>query len=397
MREISVSTTSGGTSTVKVFLVSLTSVSSTFIVFGTRSRESGVVKPAVGPEPGTERFGSGASRLRACAGDETDVTGPARACRRRSRQRATSGMRKGGLEPAQPSGHRILSPARLPVPPLSRGARRTRHATTAGRTRQSDPVVSIPLQVFAPTTPQARLRLVPDGGANMLPTGSLTTSTRADGWPGSVGPVPAISMGMTSTWLTTLGALALAATFGGQPQSPSTQPVRPPERPPSGEPAPLPRPEPPFASRPRTGSDDGERAPDAGDPKAGTLTLKGCLQRPTTKSYRLRHVEGNDATVTEDVRLGGDAEQLGSHIGRVVEVRGTYEQETPTASGRDLSRRSRPRADRDMPGQVTLVVPRAVVCATACRIRRLRRASRPNRRDSVSQPRWYDGRGSTQR
>ena len=28
-------------------------------------------------------------------------------------------MRKGGLEPPWPSGHRILSPARLPVPPLS--------------------------------------------------------------------------------------------------------------------------------------------------------------------------------------------------------------------------------------------------------------------------------------
>ena len=29
-------------------------------------------------------------------------------------------MRKGGFEPPQPSGHRILNPARLPVPPLSR-------------------------------------------------------------------------------------------------------------------------------------------------------------------------------------------------------------------------------------------------------------------------------------
>jgi hypothetical protein len=33
-------------------------------------------------------------------------------------------VRKGGLEPPQPCGYRILSPARLPVPPLSRrGAR----------------------------------------------------------------------------------------------------------------------------------------------------------------------------------------------------------------------------------------------------------------------------------
>ncbi len=29
-------------------------------------------------------------------------------------------MRKGGFEPPQPCGYRILSPARLPVPPLSR-------------------------------------------------------------------------------------------------------------------------------------------------------------------------------------------------------------------------------------------------------------------------------------
>ena len=29
-------------------------------------------------------------------------------------------MRKGGFEPPQPFGHRILNPARLPVPPLSR-------------------------------------------------------------------------------------------------------------------------------------------------------------------------------------------------------------------------------------------------------------------------------------
>ena len=30
------------------------------------------------------------------------------------------GLRKGGVEPPRPFGHRILSPARLPVPPLSR-------------------------------------------------------------------------------------------------------------------------------------------------------------------------------------------------------------------------------------------------------------------------------------
>src|SRR5689334_6286476 len=31
-------------------------------------------------------------------------------------------VRKGGVEPPRPFGHRILSPARLPVPPLSRCA-----------------------------------------------------------------------------------------------------------------------------------------------------------------------------------------------------------------------------------------------------------------------------------
>ena len=33
---------------------------------------------------------------------------------------ASEGVRKGGVEPPRPFGHRILSPARLPVPPLSR-------------------------------------------------------------------------------------------------------------------------------------------------------------------------------------------------------------------------------------------------------------------------------------
>lgn len=135
---------------------------------------------------------------------------------------------------------------------------------------------------------------------------------------------------MANVLLTTLGAMALATSLGGQPQTPATQPVRPPDRPPS-EPAPLPKPEPPFGS-PRQGSGDGERTPEAGDPKAGTLTLKGCVQRPSAKTFRLRHVEGNDATVSEDVRLGGDVEQLLTHIGQIVEVRGTYEQETPTTT-----------------------------------------------------------------
>ena len=39
-------------------------------------------------------------------------------------------VRKGGFEPPRPLGHRILNPARLPVPPLSRGLRFVREGTT---------------------------------------------------------------------------------------------------------------------------------------------------------------------------------------------------------------------------------------------------------------------------
>jgi hypothetical protein len=138
---------------------------------------------------------------------------------------------------------------------------------------------------------------------------------------------------MATTLLTALGALALTTTLGVQPQPPATQPVRPPDRPPAGEPAPPTTPESPFPARPRTGGGDGERTPAADDdPKPGTLTLQGCVQRPTEKTFRLRRVEGNDATVSEDVRLGGDVAQLRTHVGQIVEVRGTYEQETPTTT-----------------------------------------------------------------
>ena len=42
--------------------------------------------------------------------------------RRSSRaSQASEGVRKGGVEPPKPFGYRILSPARLPVPPLSHG------------------------------------------------------------------------------------------------------------------------------------------------------------------------------------------------------------------------------------------------------------------------------------
>ena len=117
--------------------------------------------------------------------------------------------------------------------------------------------------------------------------------------------------GMTKTLLSTLGALALATSLGAQQPSPATQPVRPPDRPPSGEPPPpLRAPEPDLGDRAKHGSGDGESRK-SGEPEAGTLTLKGCLQRVASPQvFRLHPIEGDDATVTADVRLGGDVEQL---------------------------------------------------------------------------------------
>ena len=139
---------------------------------------------------------------------------------------------------------------------------------------------------------------------------------------------------MTSTVLSTLGALALATSLGAQPQTPATQPVRPPERPPVTNPtAPLRIPDPDLGDRAKRGSGDGESGKtEVGEPEPGTLTLKGCLQRVTAGAFRLHPVEGDDATVTTDVRLGGDIDQLGEFVGRIVEVRGTYEQDTPATT-----------------------------------------------------------------
>ena len=137
---------------------------------------------------------------------------------------------------------------------------------------------------------------------------------------------------MTKTLLSTLGALALATTLGAQQPSPATQPVRPPDRPPSGEPQPpLHAPVPDLGDRKKGGGDGESRT--SGEPDAGTLTLKGCLQRVASPAgYRLHPVEGNDATVTADVRLTGASEQLRDHVGRIVEARGSYEQETPATT-----------------------------------------------------------------
>ena len=49
-----------------------------------------------------------------CSGETTSLRVPKLApCH------ASEGVRKGGVEPPKPFGYRILSPARLPVPPLS--------------------------------------------------------------------------------------------------------------------------------------------------------------------------------------------------------------------------------------------------------------------------------------
>ena len=136
---------------------------------------------------------------------------------------------------------------------------------------------------------------------------------------------------MTKTLLSTLGALALATSLGAQQPSPATQPVRPPDRPPSGEPQPPLRAPEPDLDRSKKGSGDGDSRT-SGEPEAGTITLKGCLQRVGTAGYRLHPVEGDDATVTADVRLRGNVEQLRDHVGRIVEARGSYEQETPATT-----------------------------------------------------------------
>jgi hypothetical protein len=135
---------------------------------------------------------------------------------------------------------------------------------------------------------------------------------------------------MTSTLFTTLGAFALATTLSAQTPTPATQPVRPPDRPPAGEPTPRPLPAPQ--------SDDDERVlgglktPEDGDSRVTALTLRGCLERAGAKGFRLRDIADDDATVTEDVRLEGAVDQLRDLVGRAVEVRGTYEQGTPTTT-----------------------------------------------------------------
>lgn len=136
----------------------------------------------------------------------------------------------------------------------------------------------------------------------------------------------------STTLLTALGALALATTIGAQAPTPATQPVRPPDPAPTG-----PRVPPLAPAEPDLGSDrgrpvgdgDGDSGSGAARPAAGTLTLQGCLHQLRGGAFRLLPVAGNDATVTEAVRLGGSASALRAAAGRVAEVRGRYEQATP--------------------------------------------------------------------
>jgi hypothetical protein len=74
----------------------------------------------------------------------------------------------------------------------------------------------------------------------------------------------------------------------------------------------------------------GRTTPEDGDAEPSAVTLKGCLERVDGKAFQLRPVANHAATVTQDVRLEGAVDQLQTRIGRLVEVRGTYEQGTPS-------------------------------------------------------------------
>ena len=134
---------------------------------------------------------------------------------------------------------------------------------------------------------------------------------------------------MTKTFWTMAGAMALSVSLAAQSPTPATQPVRPPDRPPAGEPTPRPLPSPESDDEGVLG---GKVSPEGGAPDASSLTLRGCLERAGDKGYRIRDVEDDDATVTEDVRLEGAIDQLKALVGRVVEVRGTYQQGTPATT-----------------------------------------------------------------
>lgn len=139
---------------------------------------------------------------------------------------------------------------------------------------------------------------------------------------------------MATTLLVPLGALALMMSLGMQAPTPATQPVRPPDpAPTSRKPPPLAAPEPDLDGERGRRLGDGDAGADAARaPEAGTLTLQGCVRRLPRGDFRLLPVPGNDATVTEEVRLGGSPSPLRAAVGRVAELRGRYEQATPATT-----------------------------------------------------------------
>src|SRR5262245_14007439 len=109
-----------GISTRRFLRVSLTSVRSVFIWTSSQrrspaaARRSDLAVHLRAPRYGGHSFACQCSHseaptfaLHASVGNARERTG-------------SEGVRKGGVEPPKPFGYRILSPARLPVPPLSR-------------------------------------------------------------------------------------------------------------------------------------------------------------------------------------------------------------------------------------------------------------------------------------
>src|SRR5262245_53209407 len=122
-----------GISTRRFLRVSLTSVRSVFIWTSSQrrspaaARRSDLAVHLRAPRYGGHSFACQCSHseaptfaLHASVGNARERTG-------------SEGVRKGGVEPPKPFGYRILSPARLPVPPLSRA---TPARDAAGRVRQ---------------------------------------------------------------------------------------------------------------------------------------------------------------------------------------------------------------------------------------------------------------------
>jgi hypothetical protein len=95
--------------------------------------------------------GGGATRVArsACRQDETITT-----CYYETAP-AWRLVRKGGLEPPRPFGHRILSPARLPVPPLSRSPGSTPKRSTDRREEHGGRPATPAASVSLPEPPRA--------------------------------------------------------------------------------------------------------------------------------------------------------------------------------------------------------------------------------------------------